>query len=204
MVKLCLGGAFNPIHHGHLLCARAAAEALDLHSVVLLPNGKPPLTKAEGPASAAHRLEMCRRAIAQVPGFELDVRETERAGPSFTIDTVQELLSQGWKEVFWFVGADQVMSLPTWHRPQELMKLVRFVVVSRPGWVLNLESLPAEFRELNASVVAVPQLDISSTEIRRRVSQGKPIDFLTPPAVCRYIQEHGLYRDSQELYRNSP
>jgi nicotinate-nucleotide adenylyltransferase len=197
MAKLCLGGVFNPIHHGHLLCARAAAEALGLESIVVIPCSTPPHHKAEEPVKAEQRLEMCRRAIAGVPGFELDDRELRRSGPSFTIDTAKELLSEGWSEVNWFLGADQVMSLPTWHKPQELLQTVRFVIVARPGWILDLSSLPMEFSKLNASVIPAPMLEISSTEIRRRVSQGKPIDFLTPPAVCRFIAEQGLYRSSR-------
>ena len=197
MAKLCLGGVFNPIHHGHLLCARAAAEAFGFESIVVIPCSTPPHHKAEEPVKAEQRLEMCRRAIAGVPGFELDDRELRRSGPSFTIDTAKELLSEGWSEVNWFLGADQVMSLPTWHKPQELLQTVRFVIVARPGWILDLSSLPMEFSKLNASVIPAPMLEISSTEIRRRVSQGKPIDFLTPPAVCRFIAEQGLYRSSR-------
>jgi nicotinate-nucleotide adenylyltransferase len=197
MPKLCLGGAFNPIHHGHLLSARAAAEALGLTNIVVIPSGSPPHHKAEGLVSAAHRMEMCRRAIAGVPGFELDDRELSRAGSSFTIDTALELLREGWPEVHWFLGADQVMRLPTWHKPYELLRTVRFVIVARPGWVLDWERLPLEFRNLNASVIPAPLIDISATEIRRRVSEGKPIDFLTPPGVCRYIAEQGLYRTSR-------
>jgi nicotinate-nucleotide adenylyltransferase len=195
MSKLCLGGAFNPIHHGHLLCARAAAEAMGFASVVLIPSlVSPQKTPDSTMASPEDRLAMCSLAVKNLTGFEVDDRELRRPPPSYTIDTVRELLRHGWPKVHWLIGADQALSLPKWHEPQELMKLAHIMVMARPGWTLDWGSLPGEFRVLSERVVAVPSLDISSTDIRRRVAAGLPIDFLTPPAVCRYVAEHGLYR----------
>jgi nicotinate-nucleotide adenylyltransferase len=142
---------------------------------------------------------MCRLAIAGVGGFEVDDRELSRDGPSYTIDTVRQLLGKGWPQVTWLIGADQLNILPKWHEANKLVKLARLLVVARPGWTLDWNALSPEFRSLAASVIPGPAMDISSTDIRRRVGKGLSIDFLTPPAVCRYIEEHGLYRGSQTL-----
>jgi len=220
--KLCFGGAFNPIHHGHLISARAAAEALGIRSVVLLPYHESPHKKLhpnapkEMPDSsgaqslAEHRLTMCRLAVAGFDkltaggfknptaggfgGFEVDDRELRRPGPTYTIDTVRELKQAGWQRVPWLLGADQVVKLHTWHQPQQLLHEAWLVVLERPGIELDWLKLPPEFRVLAERVVPAPAIDISSTDIRRRVARGDSIDFLTPPAVCEYISEHGLYR----------
>lgn len=195
MSKLCLGGAFNPIHHGHLLTARAVAESLGFQTVVLIPSHLSPQKASDAfMASAADRLEMCRLAIGGSPGWEIDDCEIKRPPPSHTIDTVRHLQSQGWGQVPWLIGSDQVMSLPSWHSPHELLRQAHFVIVARPGWTLDWNLLPPEYAALADRVVSAPAIDISATEIRRRVAIGLTIDFLTPPAVCRYITERGLYR----------
>jgi nicotinate-nucleotide adenylyltransferase len=194
MLKLCLGGSFNPIHHGHLLCARAAAEAIGAAVVTLIPTGIAPHKLDAPPASAADRLEMCRLAIFGQTGFELDDREIRRSGPSYTIQTVRELKESGAAEVAWLIGGDLVSGLPTWREAGQLIQEVKFILMARPGWRFDWPSLPPEFQNLRQNVVGVPQIDISATEIRRRVLKGLPIDFLTPPAVCRYIAERKLYR----------
>jgi nicotinate-nucleotide adenylyltransferase len=203
MSKLCLGGAFNPIHHGHLLCARAAAEALGIETVLLIPTHEPPHKKLQRDsadsdiAAADHRLTMCRLAVAGVDGFQVDDRELRRPGPSYTIDTLRELNREGWSKIPWLIGADQVIKLHTWREPHELLKAADFVVLARPGFELDWQAMAPEYRFLAERVVAAPAIDISGTEIRRRVAEGRPIDFLTPPAVCRYIKENGLYRSSR-------
>ncbi|HEY1923372.1 MAG TPA: nicotinate-nicotinamide nucleotide adenylyltransferase, partial [Tepidisphaeraceae bacterium] len=117
--KLCFGGTFNPIHHGHLLCARAAAEASGVAGVVLFPAGTPPHKPGESDLAAARdRLEMCRLAIDGVAGFQIDEREYNRSGPSFTIDTARELRRDGWDEVTWLIGSDMLNFLPSWHEPE--------------------------------------------------------------------------------------
>ena len=139
--RICLGGSFNPIHHGHLLCARAAAEVLGATTIVVFPAGTPPHKKTDaGLASAVDRLEMCRRAVAGIPGFVVDGRELERSGPSYTIDTARELRKEGWDEVVWLIGADMLNSLPTWHEPEALLREVRFVVMARPGTTFAWDS----------------------------------------------------------------
>ncbi|MGD0462274.1 MAG: nicotinate-nucleotide adenylyltransferase [Tepidisphaeraceae bacterium] len=192
--KICFGGTFNPIHHGHLLCARAAAEAVGADCVVLFPTGSPPHKPGETDlAGAEHRLQMCRLAIAGSGGFEIDDRELRRPGPSFTIDTARQLRREGWDEVTWLIGSDMLNLLPSWHEPEALLAEVRFLIMARPGANPSWSKLPAEFQKLRKNVVDVPQIDISATDIRHRVGLGLPIDFLAPPEVCRYILEHRLY-----------
>lgn len=195
MANLYLGGAFNPIHHGHLICARAAAEALNFDQLVLIPNHESPHKKLHpSMASAEHRLTMCRLAAAGFDGFEVDDLEIRRPSPSYTIDSVRELKHRGTPDVCWLIGTDQVMALPTWHEPQALLREARLIVMARPGFSVDWTTLPPELAQLARQIVAVPSMDISSTDIRHRVASGLPIDFLTPPAVCRYIAEQGLYR----------
>jgi nicotinate-nucleotide adenylyltransferase len=195
--KICFGGSFNPIHHGHLVCARAAAEVAGAAGIVLFPAGSPPHKPGQRDlAGAEDRLEMCRRAIASAGGFEIDDRETRRAGPSYTIDTAAELKRAGWDEVTWLIGADMLNFLPSWHRVEELLKEVTFLVMARPGAELQWAALPPAFQKLRGNVVEVPQIDISATDIRKRVAAGLPIDFLAPAEVCRYIAEHRLYREN--------
>jgi nicotinate-nucleotide adenylyltransferase len=192
--RICLGGSFNPIHHAHLLCARAAAEAIGADTVVLIPTGVPPHKQSQQDlAAAADRLQMCRLAVEGAAGFEVDDLELRRAGPSYTLQTVRQLKQIGWDEVTWLIGADMVSLLPAWHEPEALLAETKFVIMARPGWSLDIESLGPKFQSLHGQVVQVPQLHISATDIRRRVGAGLPIDFLTPEKVCRYIQQRKLY-----------
>jgi nicotinate-nucleotide adenylyltransferase len=193
--KVFLGGSFNPIHLGHLLCARAAAEAIGAQKVVLVPTAASPLKLRESDvAHASDRLEMCRLAIDGIPDFELDDREIRRGDTSFTIVTARELRQSGLAEVTWLIGADLLPSLPKWHEPDALLAEVRFILMARPGWSIDAAGLAPEYAELIKNAVRVPQIDISSSEIRRRVRAGLPIDFFAPPAVVRFIRDRGLYR----------
>ncbi len=134
--KLCFGGSFNPPHHGHLICARAVAEAAGFHRVVLIPSARPPHKSGDAIASAADRLAMCRAAIADDPLFEVNDLELSRDGPSYTVDTARGLLASGWSDVSWLIGGDSVANLPTWHEADALLNLIQFVVMARPGWAL--------------------------------------------------------------------
>ena len=205
--SLYFGGSFNPIHHGHLRCAQAVAKQAGYDRVVLVPNSRPPHKPDKADlASAADRLAMCRLAIADERGqgtlpasagvpMEVSDIETRRSGPSYTIDTAQELRDSGVSVVNWLIGADMLLSLPTWHRSHELLRWVHFVIMARPGFELDWNLLPDKFRHLKEQVVIAPLIDISSTDIRRRVRHNLPIDDLVPPSVARYIAEHQLYRD---------
>ena len=197
--KICFGGTFNPIHNGHLICARAAMEAVEAAGVVLFPAGSPPHKPDPADlASAKDRLEMCRLAIAGTSGFEIDDREIRRPAPSFTIDTVRQLKAEGWKEVIWLIGADMLNDLPNWHDPDALLRETHFLIMARPGTNFAWKSLPPQFQVLRQNIIEVPGIDISSTAIRARVAAKVPIDFLAPPAVCRYIHKRRLYLPPNE------
>jgi nicotinate-nucleotide adenylyltransferase len=195
MRTLCFGGSFNPIHHGHLICAQAVAEAAGFQRVLLIPSGQPPhKNELTNMAAASHRLAMCRLAITADPLFEVDDIEVTRAGPSYTLTTVRQFRERGWQEVVWLIGADMALSLPTWHQSVTLLAEVKFLVMARPGSVLDWNALPAQYQSVAAGMVMAPQIDISSSDIRRRVASGRSIDYLTPPAVVEYIRAHGLYK----------
>lgn len=193
---LCFGGSFNPIHVGHLICARAVAEAGGFDRVVLFPSAQPPHKPGSADlAPAEDRLAMCGLAAAeQGELFEVEDLELRRSGPSYTIDTAAELRRRGWPEVHWLVGADMLMSLPKWHRAGELLQQVAFVVMARPGWTLDWSLLPEPYRRLKANVIEAPLIQLGATEIRQRVAAGRSIAYLTVPSVVKYIHEHGLYR----------
>jgi nicotinate-nucleotide adenylyltransferase len=116
-------------------------------------------------------------------------------GPSYTIDTIRVFKRRGGRQVHWLIGADMLMSLPSWHEPLALLREVQFVVLARPGWTINWDALPPEFRHLQNHVVSAPLIDIRSTVLRSRVAAGKPINYFTPDSVCRYIEAHQLYKD---------
>ena len=196
---LCFGGSFNPIHHGHLICARVVAETLGFSKVRLIPSAQPPhkppsATTGQELASAADRLEMCRIVAAADGLFDVDGIELRRGGPSYTIDTVRDLKSAGVAEVHWLIGADMLRYLPHWHCPLELLAETQFHVMARPGTELDFASMPEAFRVLESRVVRAPLLEISATDIRRRVRAGQPVDYLVPPGVADYIARRGLYR----------
>ena len=195
MAQLWFGGSFNPIHHAHLVCARAVAEEMGFEKVALVPSNQPPhkpVNKAIAPAK--HRLAMCRLAVEGSALFEVDDLEIQRNGASYTIDTVRELRRRGAGEVHWMIGADMLQMLPHWHEPAALLAETRFIIVARPGWSIDWENLPPAYHFLQNHVVIAPQLEISATDIRRRVADGKSIDYLTPNSVVRYISANNLYR----------
>jgi nicotinate-nucleotide adenylyltransferase len=194
MTKLCFGGSFNPLHVGHLLVARAVAESRNFQQVVLIPSAQPPhkATTYEL-AESCHRLRMCQAVSHADPLFQVEPIELDRSGPSYTIDTAREFARRGWDRVSWLIGADMLRILPKWHMAHDLLREVDFVVARRPGSVIEWDALPAEFHILRANVVDAPLIDVSATEIRRRVREGRSIRYLVPPEVERYIREHHLY-----------
>ena len=194
MRRLCFGGSFNPIHHGHLICARAVAEAAGFDRVVLIPSALPPhKLGAAGMAPAEHRLAMCLLAVEGDDAFEVNDLELTRTGPSYTIDTARQLRRARWSEVHWLIGADTVPLLPKWHEPDKLLEEVGFVVMARPGYDLDWPALPDRLRPLREKVVQAPRVEISSSDLRRRVAAGRSIRYLTPPAVADYLLRHRLY-----------
>ena len=193
-----LGGTFDPVHNGHLVVAEVARERLNLAEVIFVPAGQPWL-KADKPITPAkHRLEMLRLSLADKPYFKLSTMEIERAGPSYTIDTIIELRSKinAGDELFFILGQDNLAQLPQWREPSRLIQLCYLVAVPRPGSPRpNLKTLEASLPGILQRVVLMdePQVDISASEIRDWVGRGLSIRHLVPEPVNRYIKENRLY-----------
>jgi len=199
------GGSFDPIHFGHLISARSIAEQLGLSRVVLIPAARPPHKLGARLTDGAHRLAMIRLAVHNDALFEVNDLELRRAGPSYTIDTVQTLqgsLGSG-IELHWIIGLDSLPELATWHRISELVDMVRIVTAKRPGSVdPDLTRLRAVLgapavERLQTMRVETPAIEISASDIRRRVGAGLSIRYLCPEPVVEYIGIHGLYRTSE-------
>ena len=186
-----MGGTFDPIHYGHLVAASEVVHRFDLDHVVFVPTGQPWQKRAT--AAAEHRYLMSVIATAADARFRVSRVDIDRGGPTYTADTLRDLHAQyGPGAALCFItGADALAGVMTWHRPDEVLRLARLVGVTRPQHRVDLHGLPEE----QVSVVSVPALAISSTEIRDRVRQGRPINYLVPPGVASYVAKHGLYRD---------
>jgi nicotinate-nucleotide adenylyltransferase len=196
MRTLCFGGSFNPIHHGHLICARAAAEALGFDRILLIPSAQPPhKPNSLDLAAAEHRLAMCQLAAELEPSlFHVSDMELKRVTPSYTIDSARALKLQGWQQVSWLIGADMLLYLPKWHEPEALLDEVNFVILARPGWTFDWSAMPEAYRHLEMNVVRAPLIEMSATDIRRRARDGRSIAYMVPPGVAEYIERHGLYK----------
>ena len=178
------GGSFDPIHHGHLILAREALEQLRLDRVVFIPAAQSPFKLDNKPASPEIRLQMVRAAIADEPRFECDDSEVHRSGPSFTVDTLEEWRARHpGEELFYFIGQDNVRDLPKWRRSADLLKLAQFVVFERSSDA-PVHDFPAVRR----------RVDISATEVRKRVAEGRSIRYLVPESVRAIIAAHHLYQ----------
>ena len=193
-----MGGTFDPIHNGHILVAEEARTRLNLAEVLFIPAGQPWLKADQNITLAEHRLEMVRLAIADKPYFKLSTMEVNRPGPTYTADTLAELRSQleSGDELFFIVGWDDLAQLPQWRKLSQLVKLCVIVVAPRPGYPPpDLKVLEAVIPGLSKRVMFMdkPEVDISASEIRDRVSQGLSIDHLVPEPVNRYIKQHKLY-----------
>jgi nicotinate-nucleotide adenylyltransferase len=182
-----LGGSFNPIHHGHLLIATRAAEALGLDRVLLIPASVSPLKSAGALAPPRHRLAMVRMAVRGNRRLGASDLEIRRGGTSYTVDTLKSLKGRYGGPLYLIVGADAARLLPRWRSIGEVMRLAKVVVVGRPGHRSN-GKLP------KVLMVDGPLLEISSTEIRHRVKRGQSVRYLVPEGVERYIRRKRLYR----------
>jgi len=194
-----LGGTFDPIHIGHLKVAEEVTARLNLSEIIFMPAGQPWL-KGDNPISLAeHRVEMVRLAIAGKPYFKLSTIEIDRAGPTYTVDTMAELRRQlgSGHELFFILGWDNLIQLPQWQEPSRLVKLCRLVAVPRVGYPdIDLSSLDAAIPGLSQRVFLLdsPRVDINASIIRQRVAQGLSIHHLVPEPVERYIKQHRLYK----------
>ena len=188
------GGSFNPPHLGHLVVAETMREQFGLDGVWWIPAPHPPHKPVAVLAEAGHRLEMTRRAVAGNSDFAVSEIEIERAGPSYTIDTIQALQATHPAYRFALVlGSDSLQGFPTWRAPKEIAARVPLLVYHRPGAAV---AVPEAWLEDKIQVAESPLIDISGTDIRARVQAGRSIRYLVPDAVRAYIDEHGLYRAS--------
>ena len=179
------GGTFDPVHVGHLAIALAALETLPLDRVVFVPARRSPL-KERGPvAGPEHRVAMLERATGDEPRFSVSRIELERDGPSYTVDTLEALSGEG--RLFLILGADATADLDRWKDPDRVRALATLVVARRPG---SAGELPA-----GAVALDTPLMDISARELRARAARARSLRYLVPDPVCRYIEEHALYRE---------
>ena len=179
------GGSFDPIHNGHLILARDAMERLELDKVIFLPARISPHKLDRPPAPPEARCQMLSAAIADEPRFEMDPCEIERGGPSFTIDTVKSFQSRHPDaKLYYFVGDDNLPELESWKDSAKLLEAAQFVVLSRAGMPF-LSEFPTITRHV----------EISSTEIRKRVARGLSVRYMAPLPVCELIEKLGLYRN---------
>jgi nicotinate-nucleotide adenylyltransferase len=181
-----MGGTFDPIHHGHLVAAAEVHHALSLDRVVFVPTGQPWQKTESKVTPAEQRLEMTRLAIATNDAFDVSRVEVDRGGPTYTVDTLRAM--QDGSELFFITGADAILEILTWKDPDDALSLATFVAVTRPGHELT------DLGSLDVVILEIPALAISSTDIRRRVAEERPIRYLVPDAVASYIAEHRLYR----------
>jgi nicotinate-nucleotide adenylyltransferase len=186
-----MGGTFDPIHHGHLVAASEVQAWFDLDEVVFVPTGQPWQKESREVSPAEDRYLMTVIATASNPRFSVSRVDIDRAGPTYTIDTLRDLKAErgaGW-DLYFITGADALEQILTWRDVGELFELAHFVGCTRPGHELSNIGLP----EGKVSLVEVPALAISSTECRERVSQGEPIWYLVPDGIVQYIAKRQLY-----------
>lgn len=214
-----LGGSFNPVHYGHLLLADEVLELLGIDRVLFVPAGVPPHKTAHSLAPAADRYAMVELAIAGHPRFEVSDIELRRAGPSYTVDTVEALASPG-EELFLVIGSETFLDLLSWREPRRIARLARLCVVPRAGSAFDPESAAAQkvLRAIDAGGFARPDggpppgpceaapartvlivhatsLPISASDLRRRVREGRSLAYRVPEPVIAYIHARELYRD---------
>ena len=191
-----LGGTFDPPHYGHLILAELAADNLALDRVLFVPAADPP-HKGGLRASAQHRVALVERAIAGNPRFALSRVDLDRPGPHYSVEMVQLVQAEfpGAALIF-LIGGDSLRDLPTWSRPDELIKRVRLGVMRRPGSAPDLTQLEREIPGLGQRIdwIDAPQIEISASALARRVAAGLSIRYQTPDAVRAYIEDHQLYR----------
>jgi nicotinate-nucleotide adenylyltransferase len=189
-----MGGTFDPIHHGHLVAASEVQARFELDEVVFVPTGVPWQKSARVVSPAEDRYLMTVIATASNPRFSTSRVDIDRQGPTFTVDTLTDLHAQcPDDELFFITGADALAQILSWDRVDELLRLAHLVGVTRPGFRLNDEHLPAG----TVSLVEVPAMAISSTNCRERVATGLPVWYLVPDGVVQYISKRNLYRDAR-------
>lgn len=193
-----LGGTFDPIHIGHLATAEAVRMEYDLDTILFIPSANPPHKQDVDVTDAEHRYAMTVLATESNPHFAVSKIEMERKGLSYTIYTLKELLEiyGADTELYFITGSDALAELHTWQNIHGVLELTHFIAASRPGVDRTAETIDS-FGELGRQKIhplTIPELEISATDIRRRVSQGRSVRYIVPDAVIDYIEEHKLYQ----------
>lgn len=191
-----LGGTFDPLHIGHLAIAEDLRFALRADQVAFVPAAQQPLKAYRHTVSAADRLAMTAAGIANNSSFAISDLEVRRGGVSYTVDTLRYFREQMPGIDLWLItGADAAMTLPRWHEIEQLLALCRIAVVERPGYYFDRDALVHQLPGAQDRIETFdgPALDISASEVRKRLREGRPVRYHLPPAVLAYIQEHRLY-----------
>lgn len=191
-----MGGTFDPIHHGHLLTAEEAFWQFELDEVVFMPTGRPWMKEHEVAAPAEHRYLMTVIATSGNPHFSVSRLEIDREGPTHTVDTLRWLgeKESGDCDLYFITGADALLDVSGWREPEEVLRLAHVIAATRPGYDISAFEGEGSEGHPSVSVMNIPALAISSTDIRVRVKQGRPIRYLVPEGVLEYIEKAGLYR----------
>ena len=191
-----MGGTFDPIHHGHLVAASEVADLFELDEVIFVPTGQPWQKDSQDVSPAEHRYLMTVIATASNPDFTVSRVDIDRNGPTYTIDTLRDLRAQHPDaDLFFITGADALAQILSWKDAEDLFDLAEFIGVTRPGYELSEDGLPADRVHLQE----VPAMAISSTDCRDRVAAGEPVWYLVPDGVVQYINKYGLYRPEGEV-----
>ena len=184
-----MGGTFDPVHFGHLVAANEAASAFGLDKVIFVPTGES--WQKQTITDSGHRFNMTKLAIAGNSHFDISRVDVDRPGPTYTVDTLRDIKAQHPEaELFFITGADSIAQIGSWKDSEQIWPLAHLVGVTRPGHSLEVPKSPHGA----VSLLEIPALAISSTDIRARVESGKPIDYLLPASVIDYIQKNNLYR----------
>ncbi|HEV7191815.1 MAG TPA: nicotinate-nucleotide adenylyltransferase [Jatrophihabitantaceae bacterium] len=185
-----MGGTFDPIHHGHLVAASEVQALFDLDEVIFVPTGEPYQKSHRVVSPAEHRYLMAVIATASNPRFWVSRVDIDRAGPTYTIDTIRDIGAQRpGAELFFITGADALSQILSWHEAADALRLARFVGVTRPGYELSDAHLPVD----SVTLLDVPAMAISSSDCRDRVRAHRPVWYLVPDGVVQYISKHSLY-----------
>lgn len=190
------GGSFSPIHIGHLLIAEFVKEEYFLDEIRFIPTATPPHKRYDSILSAEKRFQMIKLAVRGNPSFRVSDIEIKRGGISYTLDTLRQITGQLTKgdALFWFIGMDNLIDFPNWHRPEEILKLCRLIAFARKGF--EVEDVEPHLRE-QVLFSEAPLIEISSSTIRERVKKGLSICYFVPEPVRKYIKKYRLYLDEQ-------
>ena len=191
-----MGGTFDPIHYGHLVTAEEALVQFRLDEVVFVPTGQPWMKEHDVVSPAEYRYLMTVIATASNPKFSVSRMEVDREGPTYTIDTLRSLGEEqgAGTDLFFITGADAILEILHWREPAEVFEMAHFIAATRPGYDLAHFQAEAPISHPDITVMQVPALAISSTDIRQRIADGRPLRYLVPEGVKSYIEKIGLYR----------